>query len=520
VTDNPIRHVPIVPVVPVVIVGAGPTGITAATLLAQYGLECLVLDRWPAVYPQPRAVHLDDEIYRVIARLGIADEFAAISRPTLGLRLLDNRSQRPRVLAEFNRDPARSPNGFPQANMFDQPELEALLRANLKRYPNAQLRGDAEVTALAESGKGIRVTFTDRSDGQVHQVEADYLLGCDGANSMVRAQIGSAIRDLKFQQRWLVADVASTADLQQWDGVHQVCDPARAGTYMRIGPARHRWEFQLLPGESAEEFGTLDALRPLIAPWTAAVANSDLTLLRVTEYTFRAQIADRWRRGNVFILGDAAHLTPPFIGQGMGAGVRDAANLAWKIAGVHDGTLAADVLDTYELERKPHTRHMIRLALGVGWAMTGGGRVGDVARRLVLPRLRLIPGLRDKVVDSTTPALHASALVCRSRRPRRLAGTLCPNPLLSNGRRLDDVIGTGFALITRSGPGASDQALLRRRGIVVLLAQPGSALDVWLRRGHATAALVRPDRTVMRAERDLAALCAWTATVLRGEAFS
>jgi 2-polyprenyl-6-methoxyphenol hydroxylase-like FAD-dependent oxidoreductase len=517
VTDNPIRHCP---VVPVVIVGAGPTGITAATLLAQYGLECLVLDRWPGVYPQPRAVHLDDEIYRVIARLGIAEEFAAISRPTLGLRLLDNRSQRPRVLAEFNRDPGRSPNGFPQANMFDQPELEALLRANLKRYPNAQLRGDAEVTELSESGKRIRVTFTDRSDGHVHQVEADFLLGCDGANSMVRAQIGSAMRDLKFEQRWLVADVASTADLQQWDGVHQVCDPARAGTYMRIGPARYRWEFQLLPGESAEQFGTLDELRPLIAPWTTDVANSDLTLLRVTEYTFRAQIADRWRRGNVFILGDAAHLTPPFIGQGMGAGVRDAANLAWKIAAVHDGALAADALDTYELERKPHTRQMIRLALGVGWAMTGGGRVGDVARRLVLPRLRLIPGLRDKVVDSTTPALHASALVCRSRRPRRLAGTLCPNPLLPEGRRLDDVIGTGFALITRGRPGASDQALLRRRGVVVLLAQPGGALDVWLRRGHATAALVRPDRTVMRAERDLAALCAWTATILGGEAFS
>jgi 3-(3-hydroxy-phenyl)propionate hydroxylase len=513
-----VRHVP------VAIVGAGPTGITAATLLAQYGLECLILDRWPGVYPQPRAVHLDDEIYRVIARLGIADEFAAISRPTLGLRLLDNRSQRSQpfnVLAEFNRDPARSPNGFPQANMFDQPELETVLRANLKRYPNAQLRGDAEVTEVTDSGKGIRVTFTDRSDGHVHQVEADYLLGCDGANSIVRDRIGSAMRDLNFQQRWLVVDVASSADLQQWDGVHQVCDPVRAGTYMRIGPARYRWEFRLLAGESADEFGTLDALRPLIAPWTAGVANSELQLLRVTEYTFRAQIADRWRRGNVFILGDAAHLTPPFIGQGMGAGVRDAANLAWKIAAVHNGTLAADVLDTYERERKPHTRHMIRLALGVGWAMTGGGRVGNVARRMLLPRLRLIPGLRDKVVDSTTPALRDSALVCRSRRPRRLAGALCPNPLLSNGQRLDDVIGTGFALITTSHPGVDDQASLRRRGVVVVAAPPGSALDAWLRRGRATAALVRPDRTVMRTGRDVAALCAWAAIVLRaGEAFS
>ena len=267
-TDTGIQHLP------VVIVGGGPTGITAATLLAQYGVDSLILDRWRGVYPQPRAVHLDDEIYRVIARLGVADEFAAISRPTLGLRLLDNRF---RVLAEFNRDPSSSRNGFPQANMFDQPELEALLRANLKRYPNAQLRGDAEVTDVTVSGRSIRVTFADRSDGRVHQVEADYLLGCDGANSIVRARIGSAMRDLNFQQRWLVVDVASDADLHQWDGVHQVCDPVRAGTYMRIGAARYRWEFRLLADESADDFGTLDALRPLIAPWTETVDVSDLT---------------------------------------------------------------------------------------------------------------------------------------------------------------------------------------------------------------------------------------------------
>ncbi len=497
--------------VPVVVVGAGPTGITAATLLAQYGVDCLVLDRWPGVYPQPRAVHLDDEIYRVLARLGIAEEFAAISRPTLGLRLLDNRF---RVLAEFNRDPSRSRNGFPQANMFDQPELEALLRANLKRYPNAQLRGDAEVTDVTASGTSIRVTFTDRSGGHVHQVDADYLLGCDGANSLVRTRIGSAIRDLKFEQRWLVVDVASDADLRQWDGVHQVCDPVRAGTYMRIGEARYRWEFRLLAGETADDFATLDALRPLIAPWTEQVSASELTLLRVTEYTFRAQIADRWRRGNLFILGDAAHLTPPFIGQGMGAGVRDAANLAWKIAGVHHGILAEDALDTYERERKPHTRHTIRLALAVGRAMTGGGQVGNVARRVVLPRLRLVPGLRDKVVDSTTPGLHSSALVCNARRRHQLAGTLCPNPLLPDGRRLDDVIGTCFALITTSRLGAADEASLRRRGVVVLVTQPGSTLETWLREGRATAALVRSDRTVARAGHDVAALCGWTATLL------
>jgi 3-(3-hydroxy-phenyl)propionate hydroxylase len=459
-------------------------------------------------------VHLDDEIYRVVARLGIADEFAAISSPTLGLRLLDKRFD---VLAEFNRDTSRSAQGFPQANMFDQPELEALLRANLKRYAQAELRGNAEVTDVADHDGRLRVTFTDRCDGQTHLVEADYVLGCDGANSVVRSQIGSTMRDLNFEQRWLVIDVASESDLRQWEGVHQLCDPVRAGTYMRIGQARYRWEFQLLAGESADDFGTLTALRPLIAPWTAHVADSELTLLRVTEYTFRAQIADGWRRGNVFILGDAAHLTPPFIGQGMGAGLRDAVNLAWKIAGVRDGTLARSILDSYQQERKPHTRQLIRLALNVGRAMTGGGRLGNAARRLVLPRLRVIPGLRDKVVDSTTPPLRRSALVHKSRRAGELAGTLCPNPTLRGDQRLDDVVGAGFGFITTRPLAVADEALLRRRGVVLLVADRDSELEKWLRRARVAAAIVRPDRTIMRAGRDPAALCAWTATVLHAQ---
>ena len=166
------------------------------------------------------------------------------------------------------------------------------------------------------------------------------MLGCDGANSIVRAAIGATMRDLSFEQRWLVVDVATDADLDQWDGVHQVCDPVRAGTYMRIGPTRYRWEFRLLPGETADDFrnlaGTEAADRPVDL---AACDHDELELIRVTEYTFRAQIADRWRRGNIFLLGDAAHLTPPFIGQGLGAGLRDAMNLAWKLAGVIAGDL-------------------------------------------------------------------------------------------------------------------------------------------------------------------------------------
>ncbi|MGY4712784.1 bifunctional 3-(3-hydroxy-phenyl)propionate/3-hydroxycinnamic acid hydroxylase MhpA [Mycolicibacterium sp. CBM1] len=495
----------------VVIIGAGPTGITAATLLAQYGVPSLVLDRYAQVYPQPRAVHLDDEVFRIVHRLGLAEEFAAISRPALGLRLLDPQMA---VLAEFHRDPTQSRHGYPEANMFDQPQFEALLRANLTRHPQVTFRGNVEVNDVAQVGAGrARITYTDRNDGREYVIEADYVLGCDGANSLVRSRIGSAMRDLRFDQRWLVVDVATTADLEQWSGVHQLCDPHRAGTFMQIGDVRYRWEFRLLPGESADDYDSLDALGPLIAPWTARVRCDDLELIRVTEYTFRAQLADRWRFANTFLLGDAAHLTPPFVGQGMGAGLRDAMNLAWKLAGVINGTLTPAALETYEHERKPHAHKMINLALMVGRAMTAGGEVGNLLRRIAVPRMHLLPGLRQRVVDSRTPPLHRSALVHRPRWSRgglggpclggpRLGGTLCPNAAVPGGHRLDDLLGNDFAVVTARAPLAAEQREIERFGAVVHVAQPGSTLATWLRRGHAGAAIIRPDRTVLRAARD------------------
>ncbi|PKV90036.1 bifunctional 3-(3-hydroxy-phenyl)propionate/3-hydroxycinnamic acid hydroxylase [Streptomyces sp. TLI_146] len=490
--------------IPVAVIGAGPTGLTAATLLGQYGIETLVLDRWQSVYPLPRAVHLDDEIYRLLTRLGIARQFATISRPAHGLRLLDRDL---RVLAEFRRGADLGRHGHPEANMFDQPQLEALLRANLERHPAVTLRGNVDVTAVEQSGGGpVRVRLTDRSTSETSTVTARYVLGCDGANSLTRSTVGATMHDLAFAQRWLVVDVATDADLHQWDGVHQVCDPVRAATYMRISERRYRWEFQLLPGESADDYPDMTRLHPLIRPWTGDVPADELEIMRMAEYTFRAQIADHWRERRVFLLGDAAHLTPPFIGQGMGAGLRDAANLTWKLAAVLDGRLPEQVLDSYEAERKPHTRAMITLAKLVGTAMTAGGDTGSALRRMLAPHLHLVPGLSNRILDSRTPALRRSTLVDRRRLRRGLAGRLCPNAQLPDGQRFDDLAAGRFALVTSAAVTPALRAEVQDRGGVLVTASPGTALHRWLRRGRTVAALVRPDGTVQRTARDPKAL--------------
>jgi 3-(3-hydroxy-phenyl)propionate hydroxylase len=486
-------------------VGAGPVGVTAATLLGQYGVDCLVLDRWDGVYAQPRAVHLDDEIYRVLVRLGIAEQFAVVSRPTRGLQLIDRNH---RVFAVFDRAGEHGRHGHPRANMFDQPELEHLMRTNLKDQATVSLRGNVEVTDVAQDGQGrVRVDFTDRLTGEHESVLATYVLGCDGANSVVRTAIGATMEDLKFEQRWLVIDVASMVELDQWEGVHQVCDPERAATYMRIGETRYRWEFRLLEGETAADFQSMEALRPLIGPWVEGIPSDQLELVRVAEYTFRAQLADRWRDRNVFLLGDAAHLTPPFIGQGLSAGVRDSMNLSWKIAGVLSGDLPGSVLDTYEVERKPHARALIRLARLIGVSMTQGGRAGDLLRRAIAPRLHWIPGLRERLLDSETPPLGQSALVEGRGLRKSLNGRLCPNALLAEDIRYDDVTRGGFVFVTGVPLLPQQQAVLAGRGTEVLEVEPGSPLYKWLADGKAVVALVRPDFTVLRAGRDVAALC-------------
>ena len=315
------------------------------------------------------------------------------------------------------------------------------------------------------------------------------------------------MEDLEFEQRWLVVDVASTVELEQWEFAHQLCDPERAATYMRIGDTRYRWEFRLLEGETAADFESIEALQPLIGPWVEGIACDQLDLVRVAEYHFRAQLADRWREGNVFLLGDAAHLTPPFIGQGLCSGLRDSMNLSWKLAAVLSGEMPTSVLDTYEVERKPHARALIRLAKLIGVAMTRGGKAGDLLRRAIAPRLHRVPGVRDRLLDSETPPLSRSALVAGRGHRTSLNGRLCPNALLPDATRYDDATRGGFVFVTAVPLSPEQRAALAGRGTELLEVQPGSPLYTWLAQGKAAAALVRPDFTVWRAGRHVAELC-------------
>ncbi|MEU3010275.1 bifunctional 3-(3-hydroxy-phenyl)propionate/3-hydroxycinnamic acid hydroxylase [Nocardia asteroides] len=494
-----------IPDVPVVIVGAGPTGLTTAILLSQYGIDCVVLERWKTVYPRPRAVHLDGETRRTIARLGIDDQFAAISRPALGLRLLDRNLL---VLAQFDRDPTGGRSGYPEANLFDQPVLECILWATALQQPGITIRGDVDVTAVTAEGDGVRVDLTDRTSAVSESMTARFVLGCDGANSVVRADIGSVMKDLGFEQTWLVIDIATDADLGEWEGVHQICDPFRAATFMRIGATRYRWEFRMRPGESADDYADMAAIHPLIVPWTGRIPIEKLELIRAAEYTSRACIADRWRNDRVFLLGDAAHLTPPFIGQGLGAGLRDAANLSWKLAGVLAGALPASVLDTYEAERKPHARSLIRLAKFTGTAMTDGGELGNLLRRLIAPHLHRIPGFDQLVTGGQTPRLHRSELVAPARLGKSLNGSLIPNARIETNHRFDALADGRYAIVTVSEPNPAEVAAIERLGGVAVIARPAGELWAWLRSGHTYAALIRPDGIVQQTGRRVSDLLA------------
>ncbi|MFJ8935745.1 bifunctional 3-(3-hydroxy-phenyl)propionate/3-hydroxycinnamic acid hydroxylase [Streptomyces sp. NPDC102365] len=485
----------------VIVIGGGPAGVSVATLLGQRGVRVVVIERHHDVYPLPRAVHLDDEVYRILYQLGVGEKFAALTRPASGLRLVDGRHRELATLPRARRTAA----GLPQANMFDQPDLERLLRDNLQHHPEVTFLGGHELVRLDTTDPVSVTAHLRRPDGSPMDLRAPYVIACDGANSTVRGQLGIDNVDFGFEQRWLVVDIRCVPDLDAWEGVHQVCDTRRAGTFMRIGHDRYRWEFQLLEGESPTDYASIPALRPLIGPWVGGVPDDRLTLLKSAEYTFRARVAQRWRDGRVFLVGDAAHVTPPFIGQGLCAGLRDAHNLAWKLAAVSRGLDAPELLNSYEAERRPHVTAMIKRAKAMGQLMTGGGWTAALARRCLVPTLARSRSVRRIVLDSRTPALTPGPRVLR-RTPGSVRGALLPlvrMPGPDGGLVLvDRVLGDRTTVVALPGvdlatvPGALPSAWLT--------VDPRSGdgerqLARWLRRAGVGWVRVDPDRVVVAA---------------------
>ncbi|MCF3142875.1 bifunctional 3-(3-hydroxy-phenyl)propionate/3-hydroxycinnamic acid hydroxylase MhpA [Streptomyces platensis] len=354
----------------VLVVGAGPVGLTTAIQLGARGWRVGLVERWPHPYPLPRAVVFDHEVARVLAALGLADDLADFSEPAADYEWRNGRGET--LLRLAFEDTGHS--GWPAMNIFTQPQLEAALEARARYTPGVEVLRGWEALDLAEDPDGVRLTVAESAgdepvvrDGMRGRrtLRAHYAVGCDGANSFVRSRMTTGMTDRGFQHDWLVLDVIP----HDRDRVFaprnlQVCDPSRPTTAVSGGPGRRRWEFMLLPGEPSAEFGSAENAWRLLADWDLHPGNA--TLERHTVYTFRARWAERWREGRLLLAGDAAHQMPPFAGQGMCSGIRDAANLTWKLDLVLSGDADETLLDTYTTERSQHLRHALELSVFLG----------------------------------------------------------------------------------------------------------------------------------------------------------
>lgn len=484
----------------VLVVGLGPVGAAMAALLAAAGVSTIAIERDTNVYPLPRAVHFDHEIMRLFQQLGIAEQ---IRRHSRDVPAYEFRTAGGELLMRL--DPApETPSGWGSGYMFHQPTLELALRDLLAASPHTDVRLGWRFEALAQDGDAVTADVAG-PDGRT-KLRARYLIGCDGASSPVREAIGGSLFDYGFDEPWLVVDVKAQPGCRLPEVNLQVCDPARPTTCVLSGRGRHRWEFMLLPGEAPEAMRDDDLIRSLIAPWDCGPVEIE----RKAVYRFHGLVARRWRSGRVLLAGDSAHQTPPFAGQGLCSGLRDAANLSWKLAAVLEGRAAEALLDSYQPEREPHVRAMIELAIGMGRVVCTLDRATAAARDAGMLAQRAA-GASPLPPPRAAPFTEGCVLAGSPG-----AGALFPQPTLGRGPRrlrLDDVLGDGAWLISRSPVPAARDGLERVALGCAELAPFRARLEAWLDERGAQAVLVRPDRYVFGAGEPDALVAAWSAAL-------
>ncbi len=478
----------------VAICGYGPAGVVAAALLGQQGLSVYVCERLPDVYQIPRAIALDHEIMRVFQQLGVVDDVQKHCEPFTPSEYFGVDGQ---LIRRMTMVAPPYPQGYTPSLVFTQPPVERVLRARVAQMRNVTVQLGVEMTQIEQDAQGVTLHIADGNT--TTQVRAQYAIACDGGSSTVRTQLNMPLQDLDFDEPWLVVDVLmNERGLAKLPKVSvQYCEPDRPCTLV-IGPGNHRrWELSLKPGEDPKHAATAQETWRLLSRW---LTPEDGALWRQASYRFHALVADSWRQDRVFLAGDAAHMQPPFLGQGMCQGIRDATNISWKLGcvlrGEVRGAAAQALLDSYGTERKAHVRELTSRIKGVGAVICERDPVK--ARERDARLLAECGGVvKDTPRQDIMPQLATGLLAAQTHAAR---GSLFPQPWVQAGgarERLDAIAGNGWRLVLAAGVDAPVLQLPFLR--VVPLSDLHEADGVaagWFQRHECSAAIVRPDNYV------------------------